>query len=347
MVVICLSLPRAVSAAPPSLPAIPGDVAAFTLRDGTTITGMLFAIGEGGDRVELADGSQRYLPEGAIAGADRFTTRADAATRLLVGRRSGESAQGTFLRTEPGALVIRLPDRQELAVPIADIRFVEYAGRTPSGSIWTSLPEGGPARERSMLAPTALRLEQGEVELSFTGLVQPTLSFGILPWLSASAWTVIPALQASGYGTTVGLRLDAGLAALPWLHLDAGIQGVVESGGVTAAPILAVTFGGPDGYGNLALAPVPVGAAVDGQFEKGALAASGGMRVVEWALVLGEAWLGQNVSGGVSYMFGAAARVHWSIAAVEIGGFWRGAGGGFVFASILVDMNPFRAAEVP
>ena len=46
-------------------------------------------------------------------------------------------------------------------------------------------------------------------------------------------------------------------------------------------------------------------------------------------------------------MVGAAARAHWSIAAVEFGGFWRGAGGGFVFASLLVDMNPFRAAESP
>lgn len=198
-----------------------------------------------------------------------------------------------------------------------------------------------------MFAPTALRLEQGEVELSFTGLVQPTLSFGILPWLAASAWTVIPFLEASGYGATGALRIDGALAPLPWLHLKAGIQGVLEPGGATAAPIVAATFGGPDGYGSVALAPVPVGAAKDGQFEKGALVASGGLAIVSWATVLAEAWLGKSLDGGTSYMIGAAARVHWSIAAVEIGGFWRGAGGGFVFASVVVDMNPFRAAEVP
>jgi hypothetical protein len=121
----------------------------------------------------------------------------------------------------------------------------------------------------------------------------------------------------------------------------------VEAGGVSAAPIVAATFGGPGLYGNVALAPVPVGATVDGQFEKGALTASGGVAVARWISVLAEGWLGRNVDGGISYMVGAAARANWSIAAVEFGGFWRGAGGGFVFASLLVDMNPFRAAESP
>ncbi len=297
--------------------------------------------------MELPDGSQRQFPAGAVVGAGQFTARADGATRLLLARHSGETVKSTFVRSDPGALVVRLPDRQELSVPVADVRFVEYAGRAPVGSIWTSLPEGGPARERTMFAPTALRLEQGEVELSFTGLVQPTLSFGILPWLSASAWTVIPWMEASGYGATGALRIDAALAPLPWLHLKAGLQAVVESGGVTGAPVVAVTFGGPDGYGSLALAPVPVGAAKDGQFDKGALAASGGIAVTRWATILAEVWLGKNVDGGASYMIGAAARVHWNVAAAEIGGFLRGAGGGFVFASLIIDMNPFRAAEGP
>ena len=85
--------------------------------------------------------------------AGTFTARADAGTRLLVGRRSEEAVKGTFVRTEAGALVLRLSDRQELSIPFADVRFVEYAGRAPTGSIWTSLPEGGPARDRTMLAP--------------------------------------------------------------------------------------------------------------------------------------------------------------------------------------------------
>ncbi len=342
-----LALPGVSFAGAAELPAVPGDVATFTLRDGSQVTGRLFALGEGGDRIELPDGSQRYFPEGDIVSAGTFTSRADAGTRLLVGRRSGETVKGTFVRMEPGTVVLRLSDRQELPIPVADVRFVEYAGRAKAGSIWTSLPEGGPARDRTMLAPTALRLEPGEIELSFTGLVQPTLSVGILPWLAVSAWTVIPFYQASGYGAIGALRIDGAIAPLPWLHLKAGVQGVVEAGGVSAAPIVAATFGGPDLYGNLALAPVPVGAAVDGQFEKGALTASGGVAVASWITFLAEVWLGRNVDGGTSYMLGAAARAHWSIAAVEFGGFWRGAGGGFVFASLLVDMNPFRAAESP
>lgn len=196
-----------------------------------------------------------------------------------------------------------------------------------------------------MLAPTALRLEQGEIEFSLTGLVQPTLSFGILPWLSASAWTVIPMMQASGWGATGALRVDAGLAVTDWLHLDAGVQGVLEAGGATVAPILAVTVGGPGGYGNLALAPVPVGAAVDGQFDKGALAASGGFRATSFLVLLAEGWLGKSVTGDLSYMVGAAGRLHWSVAALELGAFYRGGGGPFLFASIVLDMNPFRAAE--
>ncbi len=342
-----LALPSVALAGPGELPAVPGDVATFTLRDGSQVTGRLLAIGEGGDRVELADGSQRYFPERDVVAAGEFTVRADAGTRLLVGRRSGETVKGAFVRREPGTLVLRLPDRQELPVPFTDVRFVEYAGHAPAGSLFTSLPEGGPARDRTMLAPTALRLEPGEIEFSFTGLVQPTLSVGILPALAVSAWTVIPYLQASGYGAAGALRIDGAFAPLTWLHLKAGVQGVLEAGGATAAPIVAATFGGPDLYGNLALAPVPVGAAEDGQFDKGAVAASGGIALARWIAVLAEGWLGRSVDGGTSYMVGAAARAHWSIAAVELGGFWRGAGGGFVFATLLVDMNPFRAAEGP
>jgi hypothetical protein len=125
------------------------------------------------------------------------------------------------------------------------------------------------------------------------------------------------------------------------------VQGVLESGGFTASPVLAATFGTPGGYGNLALAPPPVGAARGGEFESGALAASGGFAATDWLLLFGEAWAGQHVGGGTSLLFGAAARLHWGIGAVEIGGYLRGSASTYVFASLVVDANPFRAAEVP
>ena len=157
-----------------------------------------------------------------------------------------------------------------------------------------------------------------------TGVVEATLSAGILPFLGASAWTVIPVLQAQGHPATGALMVKGGLSPLSWLHLMAGVQGAVESGGVTVVPVLAVTMGTPRAYGNVSLAPTPVGGARSGQFEKGALAVSGGVALTSWGMLLAEAWVGTSHSGGPSTQLGGAARVWWGVAGAELGVTWTG-----------------------
>jgi len=142
--------------------------------------------------------------------------------------------------------------------------------------------------------------------------------------------------------------VNGGLSPLPWLHLMAGVQGVVESGGITVAPIVAATLGSPRAYANLALAPTPVGASRSGQFEKGALAASGGVAVTSWGMLLAEAWLGKSYAGGVSAQLGCAARAWWGVVGAELGATWTSGGGGtYLFASLVLDVNLAAPKEKP
>ncbi|MGA8892437.1 MAG: hypothetical protein WB493_12775 [Anaeromyxobacteraceae bacterium] len=327
---------------------VPGDAGTFTLRDGGTITGRLTRTGDEGAVVELADEAQVRFPPSAITGLREGGTRAGETTRIRAVRRDGKALEGTVVSRTPGSITIRVADGERLGVPWDDVRSLEYLGAVSTGPSWARAPADGPARNRTLFAPTGFLLEPGELQLSVTGVVQPTLSAGILPFLGASAWTVIPVLQASGYPGTGALLVNGGLSPLPWLHLMAGVQGVVESGGLTVAPILAATFGTPRAYANLALAPTPVGASRAGQFEKGALAASGGVALTSWGMLLAEAWLGKSYAGGVSAQVGGAARVWWGVAGAELGATWlSGGGGAYVFASLVLDMNLAAPKEQP
>jgi hypothetical protein len=224
-------------------------------------------------------------------------------------------------------------------MPWGDVRSLEYLGSISTGPSWARAPADGPARNRTLFAPTAFLLAPAEVQLSITGIVQPTLTVGILPFLGASAWTVIPVMEAKDHPATGALLLNGGFSPLKWLHLMAGVQGVVESGGLTVAPVVSVTFGSPRAYANVALAPSPVGAARWGQFEKGAVAVSGGLGLTSWGMLLAEAWLGTASGGGVSVQAGGAARVWWGVVGAELGVMWTTGGSANAFASLVLDMD--------
>ncbi len=335
-------------AAIPDDPPVPGDAGTFTLRDGATITGKLLRTGEEGDVLELTDETHVRFPPGGITALQDARARAGEATRVRAVLRGGTVLEGTVVRRGPRGIAIREPGAPPVDVPWETVRSLEYLGAISTGPDWARAPADGPARDRTLFAPTAFLFAPGELQLSVTGVVQPTLSAGILPFLGASAWTVIPVLQAQGHPATGALMVKGGLSPLSWLHLMAGVQGAVESGGVTVAPVLAVTMGTPRAYGNVSLAPTPVGGARSGQFEKGALAVSGGVALTSWGMLLAEAWVGTSHSGGPSTQLGGAARVWWGVAGAELGVTWTGGGGGaFVFASLVVDVNLAGRKEQP
>jgi hypothetical protein len=343
----CLGLPQVTAAEVPGGPLVPGDAGTFLLRDGTRITGKLLRTGDGGFVVELFDESEARFPAGTITGLAEARSRAGETTLVRASLRDGATVEGSVVRRGDDGLTLRREDGQRLTVSWSDVRSLALTGQISTGPSWARAPVDGPARNRTLFAPTAFLLAPGELQLSLTGIVQPTLSVGILPFLGVSAWTVIPVLRASGYPGTGALSVNGGLSPLPWMHVMAGVQGVVESGGATVAPIVAVTFGTPRAYANLALAPVPVGAARGGQFEKGALAASGGVALTSWGMLLAEAWAGKAYDGGLSVQAGGAARVWWGIAGAELGATWGTGGSAYVFASLVVDMNLCGAKETP